>query len=304
MYNPQLETFLRAADCGSFSKAAEAAFITTTAVIKQINLLEGELGVRLFHRSHRGLKLTRAGESLYRDAKYIIQFSKEAVIRAQNAMEQSESIVRIGTSPMTPTHTLMELWPQIHSRCPELKFQLVSFENTPENAREILRNLGQRIDVVPGIFDDAFLRDRQCEGFELYRKPLTCTMSLDHPLAGRDSLTIGDLYHENVMLIRPGWIGHMDELRSELQRHPQIRIINFDFFDLEVFNRCENSRDLLITTPTTENPHPLLTTVPVEWDHSVPFGLLHSPQPSEPVRLLLDTLSEILADSARNDKNE
>ena len=53
MYNPQLETFLRAADAGSFSKAAEAAYITPTAVIKQINLLEADLGVRLFERTHR-----------------------------------------------------------------------------------------------------------------------------------------------------------------------------------------------------------------------------------------------------------
>ena len=40
MYNPQLETFLRVADAGSFNKAAEESYITPTAVIKQINLLE------------------------------------------------------------------------------------------------------------------------------------------------------------------------------------------------------------------------------------------------------------------------
>lgn len=45
MYNPQLETFLRVADLGSFNKAAEQNYITPTAVIKQINLLESELGV-------------------------------------------------------------------------------------------------------------------------------------------------------------------------------------------------------------------------------------------------------------------
>ena len=40
MYNPQLETFLRVADAGSFNKAAEESYITPTAVIKQMNLLE------------------------------------------------------------------------------------------------------------------------------------------------------------------------------------------------------------------------------------------------------------------------
>ena len=40
MYNPQLETFLCVAECGSFNKAAEKLFISPPAVIKQINLLE------------------------------------------------------------------------------------------------------------------------------------------------------------------------------------------------------------------------------------------------------------------------
>lgn len=49
MYNPQLVTFIHVADAGSFNKAAEQSYITPTAVIKQINLLEDNLGVKLFH---------------------------------------------------------------------------------------------------------------------------------------------------------------------------------------------------------------------------------------------------------------
>ena len=40
MYNPQLDTFIRVADAGSFNRAAEAMYISPPAVIKQINLLE------------------------------------------------------------------------------------------------------------------------------------------------------------------------------------------------------------------------------------------------------------------------
>lgn len=102
MYNPQLETFIRVADAGSFNKAAEQAFITPTAVIKQINLLEADLGVALFERTHRGLTLTKAGNSLYKDTKYIIQYCKDSVVRAKNAMQENTDMIRIGTSPMTP----------------------------------------------------------------------------------------------------------------------------------------------------------------------------------------------------------
>ena len=58
IYNPQLETFICAAEAGSFNKAAEELFISPPAVIKQINLLEAQLNLTLFIRTHRGLKLT------------------------------------------------------------------------------------------------------------------------------------------------------------------------------------------------------------------------------------------------------
>ena len=93
MYNPQLETFLRVADAGSFNKAAEESYITPTAVIKQINLLEESLGVKLFDRSHRGLTLTKAGRSMYQDARYIIQYCRDSVTRAKNAMQEDENII-------------------------------------------------------------------------------------------------------------------------------------------------------------------------------------------------------------------
>ncbi len=109
MYNPQLETFIRVADAGSFNKAAEQAFITPTAVIKQMNLLEAELGVQLFERTHRGLSLTKAGSSLYQDTKYIIQYCRDSVTRAKNAMQEKADVIRIGTSPMTPAQVLVEL---------------------------------------------------------------------------------------------------------------------------------------------------------------------------------------------------
>lgn len=61
MYNHQLDTFIQVAEVGSFSKAAAALYITPTAVIKQMNLLEATVGVPLFVRTHRGLTLTAAG---------------------------------------------------------------------------------------------------------------------------------------------------------------------------------------------------------------------------------------------------
>ncbi len=295
MYNSQLETFVRVADAGSFNRAAEQSYVTPTAVMKQINLLESKLGVKLFERTHRGLTLTRAGESLYSDAKYIMQYCKDAVIRAQNAMQENDTVIRIGTSPMTPAQVLVDLWPKIHEHCPEIKFQLVPFENTLENAQEILKNLGHNIDIIAGIFDDTMLNVRQCAGFEISTEPLCCAVSIYHPLARKQKLQIQDLYGEKLMLMHRGWSSHVDALRDDIwKNHGQIEIVDFDFYSVDIFNRCENSHDILMAVQAWENVHPLLKVIPVEWDHSIPYGLLHSPEPSETVKRFLTALQTVL----------
>ena len=294
MYNPQLETFLRTADAGSFSKAAEESYITPTAVIKQINLLEESLGVKLFERTHRGLTLTRAGRSLYQDVKYIIQYCRDSVTRARNAMQEDLNILRIGSSPMTPAQLLMALWAKINERCPDIKFQIVPFENTPENAREILGSLGKNIDVVGGIFDETMLKVRGCAGLELSREPFCCAVSIHHRLAAKDKLQLSDLYGENLLLMHRGWSHYVDQLRDDLwQNHTQIRIVDFDFYSMDVFNRCENTNDVLLAIPGWANVHPLLKVIPVEWEYSIPYGILHSPAPTPTVQRFLDAAAAV-----------
>ena len=120
-------------------------------------------------------------------------------------MQEDKDIIRIGTSPMTPAQLLMQLWPKIQQYCPDMKFQIIPFENTPENAREILANLGKNIDVVGGIFDETMLSLRSCAGLQLSCEPLCCAVSVHHRLAAKDKLQVGDLYEENLLLMRRGW---------------------------------------------------------------------------------------------------
>ena len=293
MYNPQLDTFIRVAEAGSFNKAAEEMYISTPAVIKQINLLERSLDVTLFRRTHRGLALTEAGKSLYGDAKHIIQYSREAVVRAKNAMQVDDNIIRIGTSPMTPGQFLLDLWPRIQERCPDVKFQLVPFENTPQNALDILRNLGHKIDIVAGAFDQNFLTSRRCAGLELLQAPIRCAVSI-YPLAEKSALAVADLYGEDFMLIRRGWNSYLDVMRDELwQLHPNINVVDFDFFSLDVFNRCENSQSVLMTIDAWAGVHPLLKTLPVDWSYKMPYGVLHSPKPSVAVQRFLGAIQQL-----------
>ena len=294
MYNPQLDTFLCVVEAGSFSKAADKLYISAPAVIKQINSLEAGLGVQLFARTHRGLVVTAAGRSLYDDAKYLIGYCNDSVRRAKEAMQVSDDVIRVGISPMTPPQIFVELWPQIQKLYPEMKFQLVPFENTLENAKEILGHLGQNIDVVAGIFDDAMLKLRGCNGIEISRVPFCAAVSIHHRLAKKERITLQDLDGEHLMLMHRGWSHQVDALRDELaERYPNIGIVDFDFYDVDIFNRCENSNEVLLAIKSWESVHPLIRIIPVEWDYTTPFGLLYSMEPSEKVSKLIQAIQSL-----------
>lgn len=294
MYNPQLETFICVVDAGSFSKAAERLFISPPAVIKQINSLEASLGVQLFQRTHRGLVVTEAGKSIYKDAVYVINYCKESVERARRAMDVSEDVIRVGISPLTPPQIFVELWPKIQKLHPGMKFELVTFENTPENAREILANLGQNIDVVAGIFDDTLLKLRGCNGVKISMEPFCIAVSIHHRLAGKEKLRLEDLEGETLMMMQRGWSCYGDKLRDDLQEnHPEIHIADFELYNVSVFNRCENNNELLLAVKSWDSVHPLIKIIPVEWQYEIPFGLLYSTDPSPKVKKLIQAIEEV-----------
>ena len=293
MYNPQLDTFIQVAESGSFSKAGQALFVSPTAVIKQMNLLESRLGVVLFNRSHQGLTLTAAGESLLSDAKHIVQYSHEAITRARMAERSEKKIVRIGASLMTPTTYLTDHWDEIKERCPGLSLQLVSFENTRQIANDILENLGRDIDVVMGIFDDAFLERYGCLGLELEQQALCCSVPRSSELAMHSELTFEDLYGQKLMLIDQGWNESTDRLREIIiTQHPAIQIVDFPMFNASVFNQCANEDLALATYGFWGDVHPMLKNIPTNWGLSARYGLMYSPHADERTLELIEALKD------------
>lgn len=295
MNNLQLETFIHVADMGSFNKAAEDLYISPPAVIKQINAMEAELEVSLFVRTHRGLVLTDAGKSFYKDATYLLQYFKGSVERAKTAAEKNDHILKIGTSPMTPGQFLIDLWPQIHPYLPDMKFQLVPFENTPENAKEIQRAFGRIIDLVVGVLDDDYLEERGCAATFLSDEPLCIAVPVRHRLSGKEILTMEDLEGESLMLIKRHWNSYIDVVRDHLvSDYPGIHIETFDFYGTEAYNQCELNNHLIMTIDRWKDVHPLLKVVPVQWDYTIPFGILHAQEPSENVLKFLDAIENVI----------
>lgn len=294
MISPQLTTFLCVAENGSFSKAAEAMFISPTAVMKQIDLLESRLGVTLFLRTNHGLHLTEAGKSILDDAKYLIDYSARAIEKAKDIdRRENRHSIRIGASVMTPAKFILDIWTDIQRHSPDLKIELVPFENTPENAREILRNLGKQIDVVAGIYDDRMRRERGFQVIYLEDKVISFAVPLTSPLAKKSSISPCDLKETGVMFIRRGWNCYIDELRNACEA-AGVEITDFPFFNLSAFNTAVKDNLPIVAIDGWESVHPLLRIVPSDVYVTVPYGIMYSPEPSPQVKKFISTVDTIV----------
>lgn len=296
MFDGRLETFIKVAECGSFTKAADDLYITPTAVMKQINALERELSVTLFDRTNHGLRITKAGESFLQDARYIVEYISRAEQRARDIHEgESRRSIRIGTSVMTPAKFILDVWMQIQSRMPTLKIELIPFENNPINSVEILRNLGQHIDIVAGLYDDAFLRERRCLASHMYDKRILLAVPVSHALSAESFITLEKLKNRKILFIRRGWNRYIDDLRDKLETKGVITE-DFEMFNISAYNRAVAENTPIITVEGWEDVHPLLKLIPAEWKDSVPFGVFYSPTPSGLVRRFIDLLSSVAAE--------
>lgn len=85
-------------------------------------------------------------------------------------------------------------------------------------------------------------------------------------------------------------IGVNDFIRNDLEKnHPQIRIEDTpQFYDLSVFNRCAESGNVLLTIECWRDVHPGLVSIPVNWEYSIPYGLLYSINPDKDVLRLVE----------------
>ena len=155
---------------------------------------------------------------------------------------------------------------------------------------------GRFINVVAGIFDETMLKLRGCDATEISREPFCVAVSIHHRLAKKEKITLDDLNGENLMLMKRGWSYYGDKLRDFIAvKNPDINIVDFDLYNIEAFNRCENNNEVLLAFKSWESVHPLIRIIPVEWDYTMPFGILHSKEPSEKVRRLIKAINKIKA---------
>ncbi len=296
MYHPLLDTFIAVIDCGSFTKAAEKLFISPTAVMKQMNALETHLNLKLIERTPSGVRLTSAGKIIYRDAKLLIDCSNKSIAAAKAAVKKYNSTFCVGTSLLNPAKPFMDLWYRVNQSFPDYKLHLVPFEDDHEGILSEIKQLGEKFDFLIGVCDSkAWLS--LCNFLPLGRYKKMIAVPREHPLAKKQCLEISDLYGKTLMMVKKGDSGINDYIRHDLEtNHPQIRIEDTPpFYDLSVFNRCAETGNALLTIECWSEVHPGLISIPVNWNYSIPYGLLYSFNADNDVLHLVEKLKEVLS---------
>ncbi|MCC8023886.1 MAG: LysR family transcriptional regulator [Clostridium sp.] len=293
MYSRQIQTFIQVADSGSFTSAAEKLFLTSAAVMKQINGLEDQIGVKLLERTNHGVSLTPAGRSIYRDAKKMIAVSNEAMKRARQIAGTRQSVIRVGTSLLNPCKILFDFWGRISDGSSEFQLQIVPFEDNAKNILSVLSSLGKTIDLIVGSCGSVEWQ-RRCNVLLLGEYHVCCAVPHHHRLAKKPRLAISDLYGETLMMGAGGDTPALDELRTMLTaEHPDIHIMDTKpYYDAYVFNVCEQMNSVLLTLDAWKDIHPSLVTIPVDWNYKVPYGVIYPKEPSADIEQFLLKIRE------------
>lgn len=184
-----LRYFVGVAEEHGFARAARRLRVAQPALSKQVRDLETEVGVALFQRLARGVRLTPAGEAFLVEAKIILDRAARAVDAARGAADHRASALQFAHGELAAfTTTIEQLLAAFHDASPEVQVQVASQSDAemPEALRE------RRVDV-----GCVFLAEWPVEGFSGHRLidcPATgVLLPASHPLAAKPSVRLEEL---------------------------------------------------------------------------------------------------------------
>ncbi|OWY27728.1 LysR family transcriptional regulator [Herbaspirillum robiniae] len=147
-----IECFVAAADAGSFSAAARRLGLTSAAVGKNVARLEGNLGVRLFHRSTRKLTMTEAGERFLQEVGGGLETIRNAVANLASAGGQPAGTLKVSMGTGFGREYIVPLLGDFLQRYPGISPDW-HFDNRPVDliSESFDAAIGGGIELSPGV---------------------------------------------------------------------------------------------------------------------------------------------------------
>ena len=192
-----LRTFIKVAELNNFTKAAQALGYSQSAVTVQMQQLETELGVPLFDRIGKNIKLNQYGANFVDYAIQVIEAMEKAESFASDN-QNMKGYIRFGIVDSILNACFISILPEFNRRYPN-----ISVSVTVSSAREI------ETKIRANELDFAYLLDYKVPRKEWVRvreeiEPIIFVANPENPLAGKQDVTFEELIRQPLILMPPG----------------------------------------------------------------------------------------------------
>lgn len=193
----QIEYFLALARYLNFTEAAKNLYIYQPSLSKQIALLERSIGVELFYRNKRDVRLTAAGLVLLREISGVIEIIESSIEKSKNTNLSENVTLTIGClDGIDSSKLLIPFIKKFREKYPTINIVLKKY------SFKMLREK-----LINGSLDIAFTLSFEIEGYSgmisnsIYRGNSIIIMDKSNPLSKRESILINDLKEEPFLAI-------------------------------------------------------------------------------------------------------
>ncbi len=192
----QLEAFLEAANWGSFRRAADALYLSQPSVSARVQTLESEVGVALFHRTARGVRLTDMGRTFLPFAQRSIETLRRGREVLESVRQTSAGILNMATARVIGTHVLPET--------------LQKFQQLYPNANLHIK-VGGSSDVLQMVVDEEvqlglarFMQHPDVDALHLYDEEAVLVVHPGHPFTKTRVAAMSQVAQEPLIVYDPG----------------------------------------------------------------------------------------------------
>ncbi|TGV56478.1 LysR family transcriptional regulator [bacterium M00.F.Ca.ET.141.01.1.1] len=190
----QLRAFHQVAISGGFSRAAEALFLTQPAISDQVRKLEEEYDVLLFNRNKKQVTLTHSGQKLLEITHRMFDTEQQALELLTESRALRSGTLRIVADA---AHHLLHILGSFRARYPGVQVSVRA-----GNTETVISSL-YSYDADIGVLGEV-PAGRDFEVLKLNSTPIIAFTSIDHPLAGKKSLTLKQLAQESLVMRERG----------------------------------------------------------------------------------------------------
>lgn len=228
--------FVKAAEFGSFTKAAEALDYTQSGISRMINDLETEWGVFLFERGRAGISLTSDGLKLLPQLKRICNEYETLMTQIEELNDMQSGMIRIGTFSSVASHWLPNIISIFKKDYPKIDFELLLGDYTEIESW-----------ILNGRVDFGFVRlpsKAELETIFLEQDRLLVVIPQNHPLANCEKFPVNDLLNRPFMLLEKGAKAEISEIFEMHHISPQVNFTTWD--DYAIMSMVENGLGISI----------------------------------------------------------